>query len=70
VQRAHEIADVVMDWPLSGHFHPKQFLSRLTFGTPTQMPSMPASVPQESNSEAPVRILHCPSDFALRRSCE
>ena len=70
VQRAHEIADVVMDWPLSGHFHTKRFLSRLTFGTPTNMVSIPASVQQESNSEAPVRILHCPSDFGIKGTAE
>ncbi len=68
VQCAHAIADVVMDWPMSGHFHPKPFLNRLLFGTPTPAtPDLPAKAATASQA---VRILHCPSDSGIKGTAE
>lgn len=68
----HEVADLVVDYPLSGHFHTGKYVDFIRLGIPTVL-LPPESLPPPPGSGVPgraIRILHCPSETGIKGSAE
>lgn len=72
LRRVHEAADLVIDYPLSNHFHRRRYVDFIRLGIPTVVPD-PATLPPppgEGVPGRPIRILHCPSETGIKGSAE
>ncbi len=72
LKRVHELADLVIDYPLSGHHHPRRYVDFIRLGIPTVV-NAPESLPPppgEGVPGRPVRILHCPSETGIKGSAD
>ncbi|MBX7207102.1 MAG: hypothetical protein K1X78_02215 [Verrucomicrobiaceae bacterium] len=72
LSRVHELADLVIDYPLSGHFHTRRFINFIRLGIPTVVPSEDELPPPPGSMypARPIHILHCPSDTGIKGSTE
>lgn len=72
LQRIHELADLVIDYPLSGHFHTRRYINFIRLGIPTVISEKDEAVqpPGAGWPGRPVRILHCPSETGIKGTAE
>lgn len=72
LRRVHAMADLVIDYPLSGHFHTRKYLNFIRLGIPTVVPPEDQLPPPPGTGfpGRPVRIIHCPSDTGIKGSAE
>lgn len=68
----HEVSDLVIDYPLSGHHHSGRYADFIRLGIPTDA-IPPERLPPPAGEGVPgrpVRILHCPSETGIKGTAE